>query len=106
MLEGASPLNPIYIIKARRASDFIIYYFFFILLCGRAMPSPTTSSVRANAVRPYGVVESIQKTEMHKHLRFSHFAIGNSSIFPAYTGAERPRRILPQMRQYYPPAKV
>ena len=31
MLEGASPLNPIYIIKARRASDFIIYYFFFIL---------------------------------------------------------------------------
>ena len=27
MLEGASPLNPIFIIKARRASDFIIYYF-------------------------------------------------------------------------------
>ena len=34
MLEGASPLNPIYIIKARRASDFIIYYFFFILFVG------------------------------------------------------------------------
>ena len=35
MLEGASPLNPIYIIKARRASDFIIYYFFFILFIGQ-----------------------------------------------------------------------
>ena len=35
MLEGASPLNSIYIIKARRASDFIIYYFFFILFVGQ-----------------------------------------------------------------------
>ena len=31
MSEGANPLTPIYTIKARRVSDFIIYYFFFIL---------------------------------------------------------------------------
>ena len=35
MSEGVNPLNPIYIIKARRASDFIIYYFFFILFTGQ-----------------------------------------------------------------------
>ena len=55
MLEGASPLNSIYVIKARRASDFIIYYFFFILFVGL---SPTnycllfnyTSSVLLEAI--------------------------------------------------------